>query len=179
MPDDRHRNSIRNLDLASSTRRSSDDSGRDETVAERSDRNLVELVQELRVGALGVQVLFGFLLSLPFFATKWRRLSHLQLGLYVTDLLLSAIATALLSGPVAYHRMVFRRHQKQQLVRAANAMAIGGLIAVCLAICGSVLLALSYVIHGVVVLVPVGLLLLVFIGLWFVLPFVRRDQPDY
>ena len=171
-------NAPRTLQSAPLGRRERDDPGRDETAAERSDRNLVELVQELRVGALGVQVLFGFLLSLPFFAVHWGRLGDLQLVLWVADLLLSAIATALLSGPVAYHRMVFRRHHKQQLVRAANAMAIGGLVAVCLAICGSVLLVLSYVFAGGFVLIVAGLLLFVFVGLWFVLPLVARDRPD-
>jgi hypothetical protein len=104
-----------------------DSPGRNETEEERDDRNLVELVQELRVGALGVQVLFGFLLSLPFFAAHFERLSRSQRNLYVVDLLLAALATALLSGPVAYHRLIFRRHRKSQLLRIANIFAVVGL----------------------------------------------------
>src|SRR5271169_4578481 len=80
---------------------------RDESEAERDDRNLAELLQELRVAGLGVQVLFGFLLSLPF-TTRFVKLSHAQHGLYVAALLLAATATALLLAPVAYHRLVFR-----------------------------------------------------------------------
>jgi hypothetical protein len=76
---------------------------RDETEAERDDRNLAELLQELRVAGLGVQVLFGFLLSLPF-TNRFDRLSRGQRDLYLASLVLAAIATAMLLGPVAYHR---------------------------------------------------------------------------
>jgi hypothetical protein len=83
-------------------------SPRDESEAQRVDRNLGELLQELRVAGLGVQVLFGFLLSLPFTA-RFARLNAGQRGLYLASLALAALATALLVGPVAYHRLVFRR----------------------------------------------------------------------
>src|SRR5690349_23015194 len=119
----------------------------DETEAERNDRNLIELLQELRVAGLGVQVLFGFLLSLPF-TTRFVQLSHPQRGLYVLSLVLAAISTALLLGPVAYHRLVFRQHQKEQLVKDANIMAVLGLAAVGLAVSAAVLLVLSYVEKG-------------------------------
>ena len=97
---------------------------RDETQEERDDRNLIELLQELRVAGLGVQVLFGFLLALPF-SSRFVQLGHWQRALYVGILVVSAVATALLLGPVAYHRLVFRRRQKEHLVRAADVMAIG------------------------------------------------------
>ena len=106
---------------------------RNESEAERDDRNLAELLQELRVAGLGVQVLFGFLLSLPF-TNKFARLSHGQRDLYLATLVLSALATALLLGPVAYHRLVFRRGQKEGLVRTASVMATGGLAVVGLAV---------------------------------------------
>jgi hypothetical protein len=102
---------------------------RDETTAQRDDRNLAELLQELRVAGLGVQVLFGFLLSLPF-TTRFARLSHAQRELYIASILLAAVSTALLVAPVAYHRLVFRRHEKESLIRAANVMALLGLGAV-------------------------------------------------
>src|ERR1700678_3138443 len=97
--------------------------GRSESAAQRSDRNLMELLQELRVAALGVQVLFGFLLALPFSA-RFVELETWQRGLYIAVLLLAALATALLTGPVAYHRFVFRQRQKENLVRTANVLAI-------------------------------------------------------
>ncbi len=146
---------------------------REESLAERDDRNLAELLQELRVAGLGVQVLFGFLLAIPF-TTKFSRLDTAQRDLYATALLLAAVATALLLGPVAYHRMVFRRQQKEHLIRAANVMAIGGLAAVGLAICTSVALVLSYALPGLPAVVIVVALAALFGGLWFGYPLARR-----
>ena len=148
---------------------------RDESQAQRDDRNLAELLQELRISGLGVQVLFGFLLSLPFTA-RFGRLSQGQRDLYLASLALSAVATALLLGPVAYHRLVFRRRQKEPLVRAASVMATLGLAAVGLAICAAVLLATSTVATGL----PAGLITVfiavLFAGLWFAFPLARRHE---
>ena len=148
---------------------------RDESEAQRDDRNLAELLQELRISGLGVQVLFGFLLSLPFTA-RFGRLSQGQRDLYLASLVLSAVATALLLGPVAYHRLVFRRRQKEPLVRAASVMATLGLAAVGLAICAAVLLATSTVATGL----PAGIITVfiatAFVGLWFAFPLARRDK---
>ena len=145
----------------------------DETAAERDDRNLIELLQELRVAGLGVQVLFGFMLSLPF-TTRLVKLGHAQRELYLASLLLAAISTALLMGPVAYHRLVFRRHQKGVLVKDANIMALGGLAAVGLAISAAVLLVVSYVDQGLPVVIITVFVVCLFAGLWFVLPLARR-----
>ena len=149
---------------------------REETEAQRDDRNLMELLQEVRIAGLGVQVLFGFLLAIPF--TKlFVRLVPAQRDLYLTALLLAAVSTALLLSPVAYHRLVFRRRQKESLVKTANVLAILGLVAVGLSVTASVALVLSYVAAGaaaVVITIAVGML---FAGLWFVLPLVRREDP--
>jgi uncharacterized membrane protein YedE/YeeE len=144
-----------------------------ETEAERDDRNLAELLQELRVAGLGVQVLFGFLLSLPF-TTRFAVLGHAQRTLYVTALLLAALSTALLLGPVAYHRLVFRRRLKQNLIRAANVMAICGLAAVGLTVSAAVLLVLSYVVKGAAAVVLSAVIGCLFAALWFVFPLTRR-----
>jgi hypothetical protein len=144
-----------------------------ETEAERDDRNLIELLQELRVAGLGVQVLFGFLLSLPF-TTRFVQLNHAQRGLYVASLLLAAISTALLLAPVAYHRLVFRQRRKEQLVKDANLLAILGLAAVGLAISASVLLVVSYVEPGFIVAIVTVCTVGLFAVLWFVLPLARR-----
>ena len=150
------------------------DDPRNESEAQRDDRNLAELLQELRVAGLGVQVLFGFLLSLPF-TTRFTRLSHTQRDLYLASLLLSAVSTALLLGPVAYHRLVFRRRQKERLVRAANLMAIFGLGTVGLAVSTAVLLVTGYVAKGwPTVLISVFVVSL-FGGLWFAFPLARRE----
>ena len=149
---------------------------RAESEAERDDRNLAEILQELRVAGLGVQVLFGFLLSLPFTA-KFARLSQGQRDLYLGSLMLSAVATALLLGPVAYHRLVFRRGQKEGLVQAANLMAILGLAAVGLAVSAAVLLVTSYVAGGLAAGLITVFIFCVFGGLWFAFPIARRRSP--
>ena len=144
-----------------------------ETGAERDDRNLIELLQELRVAGLGVQVLFGFLLSIPF-TSRFVKLSHAEHALYVAALLLAALATALLLAPVAYHRLVFRRHRKEQLVKDANVLAILGLAAVGLAVSAAVLLVVSFVDRGATVVVISLFVVCVFAVLWFVLPLARH-----
>jgi hypothetical protein len=144
-----------------------------ETAAERGDRNLIELLQELRVAGLGVQVLFGFLLSIPF-TTNFVKLSHAQHALYVATLVLAAAATALLLAPVAYHRLVFRRHRKEQLVKDANILAILGLAAVGLSVSAAVLLVVSYVDRGGTVVLITLFVVFLFAVLWFVLPLARR-----
>jgi cbb3-type cytochrome oxidase subunit 3 len=144
-----------------------------ETQAERDDRNLIELLQELRVAGLGVQVLFGFLLSIPF-TTRFGTLSHAQHALYVSTLVLAAVSTALLLAPVAYHRLVFRRHRKEQLVKDANILAILGLAAVGLAVSAAVLLVVSFVDHGATVWLTTLFVVCLFAVLWFVLPLARR-----
>lgn len=148
---------------------------RHETEAERDDRNLIELLQELRVAGLGVQVLFGFLLSLPF-TSRFTALGHAQRGLYIASLILAAVSTVLLLGPVAYHRLVFRRRQKERLVRAGNVMAICGLVTVALAVSTAVLLVTGYVTRGLPAALITAFIVLLFAGLWFALPLARRER---
>ena len=146
---------------------------RDETPEQRDDRNLIELLQELRVAGLGVQVLFGFLLSIPF-TNKFSALSVDQRDLYLTTLLLAALAIALLLAPVAYHRLVFRQRRKERLVRAANALAIAGLGVVGLAMTATVALITSYVAPGgpaVFITVAVAVMIC---SLWFAFPVSQR-----
>jgi Family of unknown function (DUF6328) len=146
---------------------------RPETLAQRDDRNFAELVQELRVVGLGVQVLFGFLLSLPF-TVRFGGLSQGQRDLYVASITLASVATVLLLGPVAYHRLVFREGMKESLVRFANVMAIFGLAAVAGAVLTAVLLVTGYVagaLPGALITTLVGVTLCV---LWFALPLSRR-----
>jgi hypothetical protein len=146
---------------------------RNESEAERDDRNLAELLQELRVAGLGVQVLFGFLLSLPF-TSRFTRLSHGQRDLYLATLVLSALATALLLGPVAYHRLVFRRGMKESLVRTASVMAIGGLAVVGLAVSAAVLLVTGFVASEVPAVLITVFVAGVFGIVWFAFPLARR-----
>ncbi len=148
---------------------------RRETEAQRDDRNLTELVQELRVAGLGVQVLFGFLLSLPFTA-RFDRLSGFQHDLYLTSVVLAAVATTLLIGPVAYHRLVFRRGMKEDLVRFANVMATLGLVAVAGAVLAAVLLITDYVAGALAGGLTTALLAGMIAVLWFAVPLTRRQE---
>jgi hypothetical protein len=133
------------------------------------------VIQELRVVSLGVQVLFGFLLSLPFSA-RFGRLSNGQRDLYLASLVLSAVAATLLLGTVAYHRLVFRRGMKENLVRFANKMAILGLTAIGMAILTAVYLVISYVAGGLSAALITALVACILVVLWFVLPFTRREE---
>jgi O-antigen/teichoic acid export membrane protein len=151
---------------------------RHETEAQRIDRNVGELLQELRVAAIGVQVLFGFLFAVPF-SNGFRQLDPEQHRLYVADLLLAALATALLAAPVAYHRIVFRHHQKHDLLRFANAMALAGLACVALAISAAVLLVVSVVYDGVVAAVIAALVAGTYFVLWYVAPHLGHRDRDY
>ena len=148
---------------------------RDESQQQRDDRNLAELLQELRVAGLGVQVLFGFLLSIPF-TTRFSKLSHGQRDLYLASLVLASVSTALLLGPVAYHRVVFRLRQKEHLIRAANLMALLGLVAVALAVSSAVLLVSSYVTTAVPAAVITVFVVCLFGSLWFAFPLTRRRR---
>jgi Family of unknown function (DUF6328) len=148
---------------------------RQESLAERDDRNLSELIQELRVVSLGVQVLFGFLLSLPF-TVRFTQLSGGQRDLYLASLTLSAVSTVLLLGPVAYHRLVFRRGLKEPLVKYANLMAILGLTAVGLAVLTAVMLVTSYVAGTLAGALITALVACMLAGLWFALPLARHTE---
>jgi hypothetical protein len=152
--------------------------GRHETEAERIDRNVAELLQELRVAGLGIQVLFGFLLAMPF-TNLFSTLDPEQRRLYTAVLLLAALATALLTAPVAYHRIVFRRHQKHDLLRFANAVALAGLVAVALAISGAVLLVVSVVYDGLVAAIIAAIVAGAYFVLWYVAPHLGHRDNDY
>jgi hypothetical protein len=150
---------------------------RHESGAQRDDRNLNELIQELRVAGLGVQVLFGFLLSLPF-TTRFSQLSVGQRDLYLATVALAALATVLLAAPVAYHRLVFRRGMKERLVQFANLLAILGLSAVGAAVLAAVLLVTWYVAGALVGGLITAVIGIAVGGLWFAVPLVSRRGTD-
>jgi hypothetical protein len=156
----------------------SPDDERRETEAERIDRNLTELLQELRIAGLGVQVLFGFLLALPF-TNKFSGLDRAQRNLYLIDIVVSAIATGLLTAPVAHHRILFRHHEKARILRLANGLALLGLGAVGVAISGSLLLVSSAVYDGVVAPVIAATIAAILFALWFVLPWIGNRRETY
>jgi len=113
--------------------------GRNETPLERCDRNLAELMQEVRVAQTGVQVLFGFLLTVPF-TVRFDDITATERAVYFITLMLAGAAAMLLIAPTSQHRLLFRCGDKQRLVMVANRYAIAGLLAVAATMVGAVLL---------------------------------------
>src|SRR3954462_1665384 len=117
---------------------------RDETDEERYDRNLIELLQEGRVSQNGVQILFAFLLTLPF-AQRFTKLNPFQVRLYYATLCFTAAASLLMIAPVAYHRVVFQRREKENLVRDGNRLTMMGLAFLALAMCCGLFLVVDFI----------------------------------
>lgn len=146
---------------------------KDESEAERLDRNLSELLQELRVALPGVQVLFAFLLAVPF-QQNFTKITPFQEKAYFVTLLLTALSAALFISPSAYHRMTFRMQQKDELVLLANKLAIAGLGCLALAMTGAIVLITDVLFGSLATIVTGATALLVFVLLWYALPLQRR-----
>src|SRR3954469_18529689 len=151
------------------------ESGRDETEEERLDRNLGELLQELRVALPGVQVLFAFLLAVPF-QQNFTKITGFQKGAYFGTLICTAISAVMLISPTAYHRLTFRYQQKRRLVYYSNQFSIIGLGFLALAMTGAIMLITDYLFGATATIVMVAATVLVFGFFWFGLPLRRRLQ---
>jgi hypothetical protein len=147
-------------------------SERDETETERADRNFADLLQELRVAQTGVQILFAFLLTIPLQA-RFTTLDEFHKDVFVVALLCASLATACIIAPVAYHRVLFRRHMKTNIVMAAARLAVGGLVFLGLAIIASVYLVLDLVLGRGTATGLVAVLTGVLLLLWLILPYVE------
>jgi hypothetical protein len=145
---------------------------RHESEADRLDRNYGELLQELRVSETGVQILFAFMLSIAF-QQRFQTLDTVQRTIYVITLVFCTLSIALLVAPVAYHRLVFRQGLKAELVATANRFVLAGTSCLLLAVLGGVLLIFDYVVGRGFAIVVTGLLALIFLTLWLVLPLWR------
>ncbi len=160
---------------ASNGRGPVDDRG--ERPLERADRNLVEMLQELRVAQTGVQILFAFLLSLSF-TERFARIDDFQRWTYVGTLLLTALTTGLLVAPAAIHRMLFGRGVKKVTVRIGHRLFVAGLAALTLTLTGAVLLVLDVAVGRTFALWSAAATGIVLICLWFVLPLPVRARND-
>jgi len=150
-------------------------SGRDEEEWERLDRNLGELLQELRVALPGVQVLFAFLLAVPFQA-DFGEITPFQEKAYFATLLCTAISAALLIAPSAYHRLTFQLQGKQRLVFLANKLAISGLGFLALAMTGAVMLITDLLFGTAMTIVTTAAAAAMFVTLWYVVPLRGRRR---
>lgn len=144
-----------------------------ETEEQKLTRNLNELLQELRVTQTGVQILTGFLLTLPF-TTRFRELEPIQHYVYLAILCGSVLATGLIIAPVAFHRVLFRRGERPWIVEAANTSARAGLTALAMTTCGVVWLVFDIVVSRAAAHVAGGLSLVFFAALWVGLPIINR-----
>ena len=150
-------------------------SGRDETEEERLDRNLAELLQELRVAQTGVQVLFAFLLVLPF-NQRFVEVTSAERGIYFATLALTAAATLLLIATSAHHRILFRLQDKHHIVVVANYLALAGTACLALAMTGAMLLIGTFL-FGTVAGVVIGVLTAIaYSAVWYGVPLQRRRE---
>src|SRR3954452_22585252 len=154
-----------------------DSAGRNETPLERCDRNLVELLQEVRVVQTGVQVLFAFLLTVPL-AARFPSLSDFQRIDYFVTLLAAGAAAVFLIAPTAHHRILFRRGDKEHLVQVANRLTLAGLAFVAISMVGALLLVADLVFGGLVVVATAALAAIGCVTLWCLAPLHRRRTLD-
>ena len=146
---------------------------RTESTAQRLDRNYEELLQELRVAQIGVQILFAFLLGIAF-QQQFTEISSFQRTVYITTLIFTAIAVALLTAPVAVHRALFGRRSKDTLVKITSRLQMCGMAAMLVSLLGAVLLIVDYVLGLTSALIIDGGLAIVLVCLWVVLPLSAR-----
>ena len=152
--------------------------GRGERPLQRADRNMIEMLQELRVAQTGVQILFAILLSLSF-TERFACIDDVQRATYVVTLLLSAVTTGLLVAPAAIHRMLFGRGVKAITVRIGHRLFVAGLAALALTLVGAVLLVLDVAVGRSFAVWASALVGLVLVGLWFVLPLPVRARNEH
>jgi Family of unknown function (DUF6328) len=147
--------------------------GRRETETERLDRNWASLLQELRVVQTGVQLLTGFLLTLPF-QPRFDTLDKSIRVVYLVTVSAAVLSTALLVAPVAMHRVLFRRHRLASLVAAAHRCAYAGLLLLGVAVAGMTVIIFDTVAGRSWALGAGGCAVLLFVWFWLVLPLIMR-----
>jgi hypothetical protein len=144
---------------------------------EKRDRQMIELLNELRVALPGVQILFAFLLTVPF-SQRFGELTSFQRNVYFGTLLATALSTACLIAPSAAHRLRFHKHDRNWLIESANVMTIAGLATLAVAITGAVLLISDVLFDGVRVWIYAGAVFVITTALWFVRPLLRGDESS-
>jgi Family of unknown function (DUF6328) len=142
---------------------------------ERTERQMAELLQELRVALPGVQILFAFLLTVPF-AQGFERVDDFQRNLFFATLLCTAVSTACLIAPTATHRLRFHKRDRRYVIESANSLLIAGLAFLALAVIGAVTLITDFLYDGSGRWIWPALIALVLVVLWFARPLARSDS---
>jgi hypothetical protein len=150
-------------------------SGSLEDEPQRLARNINDLFQELRVALAGVQILFGFLLSIVFTDT-YRRASDAQHGAHLVAVAFALIAMALMTAPAAWHRLLFRQRQRPEILRVSNGFAIAGLASLAMAMGATIFLLADVVLGGWPAILACALTIAGFGVLWFILPLRQREH---
>ena len=145
----------------------------DESREEKLDRELIELLNELRIALPGVQVLFAFLLGVPF-TQRFETVTDLQKDAYFFTFLCAAAATALLIAPSAYHRLTWRQHDKEHLLRVSNALAIAGTALLAVAISSAVFVVTDVLFDTAAAAIIAAVTAGFYAWFWYGLPLVRR-----
>jgi small-conductance mechanosensitive channel len=146
---------------------------RDENELERADRNLVELLQEVRVVQTGVQILFGFLLTIAF-QPKFAKLSSFQKGVYLGTLVAAATTLIMLTAPSSWHRILFRQGDKRHLVAIANRFTVIGLASMGLTMVGVVMLLSDLAFPPWLTALITAVAVIACSVLWYAMPLARR-----
>ena len=140
-----------------------------ETDEQRRDRELIELLNELRVALPGVQVLFAFLLAVPF-ANGFPRLGKLDRDIFFVAFIATALSTVCLIAPSSYHRLRWREHDKERLLRVSNVLTIAGLALLAIAITATVFVITDFLFHRAWAAVFTAIIATAFLVLWYGLP---------
>jgi hypothetical protein len=141
----------------------------------KRDRQMIELLNELRVALPGVQILFAFLLTVPF-SQRFGDLTLFQRDVYYLTLIATALSTGCLIAPSAAHRLRFHQGEREWIVESANTLMIAGLAFLALALGGCVLLITDLMFDGARVWLYTGAVFLVIAGLWFIRPLTRHAR---
>jgi hypothetical protein len=164
-------------DETDSSKEQDQQNDRDETPTERLDRNWNDLLQELRVVQTGVQLLTGFLLTLPF-QQKFASLTEGDRRVYMAAVSASLLATGFLQAPVSVHRALFRRHRKKDTVQMAHRLAIVGIVFLACSVVSVTTLIFDVLLGWTEGLVAGGLAAALLVTLWLVIPWsVRTRSP--
>jgi cation transport ATPase len=148
---------------------------RSEEEQERLNRQMTELLNELRVAMPGVQVLFAFLLAVPF-QQRFATVNAFQRDVYLVTLLAAATATAFLIAPSAYHRIAFQQHEKERIIAMGTRQFVCGLVALAVAMNGAVLLVTDVLFQATTTIVVVVCVAALFLWLWFGIGLWRRSR---
>ena len=149
----------------------------EETKEERLNRELIELLNELRVALPGVQILFAFLLTVPF-TQRFNQATDLQRDMYFFTFLCAAASTALLIAPSAYHRLTWRQHDKEHLLTMSNRLSIAGTVFLAIAMSSTVFVVTDVLFEATAAAFVAAATAVFYAWFWYVMPLLRREVRD-